>query len=237
MDEEYASEITQIAVARACLAVGFKQCEKPVLESLADIVQHYIRTLGSSAQEQAELSGRPHAGIQDVIPMLESTVRVTLHVTHIRNDVPFLLGLQRPKHVSWKELRTFAFEDVKNPTKESDKTWCQPFPFDVPNFPVASGREAASSSFSLDPSAASRDPYIPSHLPAFPPAHTLKRSSGGPKKRSADASKSGSSSDVGAGGIDSELPSRKAQRRSAAKTAQSSLAAIEDSIDSGLRNP
>lgn len=74
MDDEYASEITQIAVARACVALGFKQCEKSVIESLADIVQHYIRTLGVNAQEQTEISGRVHAGIQDIIPALTSTV-------------------------------------------------------------------------------------------------------------------------------------------------------------------
>ena len=79
MDNEYASEITQIAVARACVALGFKQCEKSAIESLADIVQHYIRTLGTNAQEQAEISGRVHAGIQDVIPILEYTVNLFFH--------------------------------------------------------------------------------------------------------------------------------------------------------------
>lgn len=74
MDDEYASEITQIAVARACVALGFKQCDKAVLESLADIAQHYIRTLGTNAQEQAEMCGRAHAGIHDMILVLDTTV-------------------------------------------------------------------------------------------------------------------------------------------------------------------
>ena len=75
MDDEYANEITKIAVARACVALGFKQCEVAVLDALSDIVQNYIRTLGANAQEQAEISGRVHVGIQDVIPVLDFTVR------------------------------------------------------------------------------------------------------------------------------------------------------------------
>lgn len=74
MDDEYANEITKLAVARACLALGFKQCEKSALDSMADILQNYMRMLGANAQEQTEISGRVHAGIQDLIPVLESTV-------------------------------------------------------------------------------------------------------------------------------------------------------------------
>jgi len=74
MDDEYANEITKLAVARACLALGFKQCERSALDSMADILQNYMRMLGANAQEQTEISGRVHAGIQDLIPVLESTV-------------------------------------------------------------------------------------------------------------------------------------------------------------------
>jgi histone H3/H4 len=76
MEDEYAIEVTKLAVARACVALGFKQCESATLDALADIVQHYIRTIGAKAQEQAEMSGRVYAGIQDVIPVLEMTVRI-----------------------------------------------------------------------------------------------------------------------------------------------------------------
>lgn len=83
MDDEYASEITKLAVARACVALGFKQCENSAIESLADILQNYIRTLGLNAQEQAEISGRAHAGIQDVIPVLEFTVSSASNITSL----------------------------------------------------------------------------------------------------------------------------------------------------------
>lgn len=124
---------------------------------------------------------------------------------------------QRPKNTNWKELRSFAFEDVKNPTMESTKKWCQPFPFDVPPFPVLSDSASGSkSALSVSDIASTKDPYIPSHLPPFPPAHTYKRSTSS-KKRNLE-------------GESSDQP-RKHSRTAAIKSAQNSLAIIEDSID------
>uniref|UniRef100_A0A7S3HA90 Transcription initiation factor TFIID subunit 8 n=1 Tax=Spumella elongata TaxID=89044 RepID=A0A7S3HA90_9STRA len=205
MDDEYANEITKLAVARACLALGFKQCERSALDSMADILQNYMRMLGANAQEQAEISGRVHAGIQDLIPVLEST---------------------RPKNTNWKELRAFAFEDVKNPTQENTTKWYQPFPFDVPSFPVATSVDAISSSSLLGESGA-KDLYIPDHLPAFPPAHTYRRSTASSKKRNVHQTKDNSEKDR-----EKEQGTHKVPRRESIKSAQSSLTAIEDSIDS-----
>lgn len=64
----------KLAIARACVALGIKQCEKSVLNSLADIMRTYIETIGRYSQEQAEISHRACPGIQDVIPVLEYTV-------------------------------------------------------------------------------------------------------------------------------------------------------------------
>lgn len=74
MDEEYANEVMKLAIARASSALGFKQCEQAALDSLADVIQNYIKTLGRHSQEQCEISDRVYAGIHDVIPILESTV-------------------------------------------------------------------------------------------------------------------------------------------------------------------
>lgn len=127
---------------------------------------------------------------------------------------------QRPKHTNWKELRAFAFEDVKNPTLENTSKWYQPFPFDVPDFPVATPQDATTANNSLVGDGGAKDPYIPDHLPAFPPAHTYKRSTSSSKKRS------------GAQAASEKQPAaRKAPRLESIKSAQSSLAAIEDSID------
>lgn len=64
----------KLAIARACVALGIKQCEKSVMNSLADIMRTYIETIGRYSQEQAEISHRACPGIQDVIPVLEYTV-------------------------------------------------------------------------------------------------------------------------------------------------------------------
>lgn len=109
---------------------------------------------------------------------------------------------------------------MKNPTQESTSKWYQPFPFDVPAFPVATPSDAAASSSSLVGEGTPKDPYIPDHLPSFPPAHTFKRSSS--KKRAFQAKD---------GEKDKERGVRKAPRLETIKSAQSSLAAIEDSID------
>jgi histone H3/H4 len=75
MDEAYALEITKLAVARAGCALGFKHIQKSAMDSLSDLVKTYIRNIASTAKDQAEMAGRAHAGIQDVIPCLEYNVR------------------------------------------------------------------------------------------------------------------------------------------------------------------
>lgn len=139
--------------------------------------------------------------------------------------------VQRPKGTSWKDLRSFAFEDVKNPTMESTTKWCQPFPFDVSNFPMQSAQSSRHTTTTLDPASNAKDPYIPSHLPAFPPAHTYKKTSGS-KKRSSKAQAASADEPE----EDEAGPARKAKRSTTIKSAQKSLSAIEDCIDAGLGN-
>ena len=78
MDDTYANEITKQAVARACIALGFKNAHKSAIDALADILQYYISTVAVNARDQAEISGRAVAGVQDVFPVLEFTVCVIL---------------------------------------------------------------------------------------------------------------------------------------------------------------
>ena len=73
-DEVYASAVSKRAVARACIALGFKQSEPSAIDSLADITHYYIQTIATAAKEYAELSSRGHIGIHDVIAAMESTV-------------------------------------------------------------------------------------------------------------------------------------------------------------------
>lgn len=76
MDDSYANEITKLAVAKVCVALGFKQIQNSALESLSDIVRHYIQTLAVSAHDHAEMGSRTVIGVQDIFQILDTTVRV-----------------------------------------------------------------------------------------------------------------------------------------------------------------
>lgn len=209
MDDAYAAEITKQAIARAAVALGFKHINKSAMDSLADVVQHYIQSIALSAKDQAETAGRPYAGIQDLIPCLE---------------------FGRPKSTQWKQLRDFAFEDVKNPTADNSTKWCQPFPTDISNFPVdmsGSTGMAEADMKSLNDGSRIRDPFIPSHLPAYPPLHTYKhtRSAAG-KKRSIGSLSSSSNNNASNASSDN-----KEKKRAGSSSAQKSLSLIEDSVD------
>lgn len=84
MEHDYAKEINKQAVARTCAALGIKQCRMECIDALADVMKHYIQTLGMATKENAELSGRAFAGIQDVMPALEHSVRISLPLLLIR---------------------------------------------------------------------------------------------------------------------------------------------------------
>jgi histone H3/H4 len=74
-DEIYSSAVMKRAVARACLAFGYKNSESYSIDALADVTREYIQAIATAAQNQAELSTRPFAGLQDVMEAVESMVR------------------------------------------------------------------------------------------------------------------------------------------------------------------
>lgn len=75
MSDEFTREIVRRTVSRACVALDYKSAHASVLESLADIVEHYVKTLGETSQENAEMAGRANPGIHDFISALESQVK------------------------------------------------------------------------------------------------------------------------------------------------------------------
>ena len=74
MAEEFSREVTRQAIARAALALDFKEADKAVLDVMAEVVHHYIETIGEATQANAEGSGRCYPGIQDAISALENKV-------------------------------------------------------------------------------------------------------------------------------------------------------------------
>ena len=131
------------------------------------------------------------------------------------------------------------FEDVQNPLLESTTKWHQPFPVEIPYYPIASTKHHSSSSQPVDPSLCVRDAFVPSHLPAYPPTHTYKKTKILPgdnavkldsKKRShRDSQHSHDGNSVVMNRGDSER--RKLLKSSNIQSVQHSLALIEDSID------
>jgi hypothetical protein len=119
-------------------------------------------------------------------------------------------------------LRAFAFSDevVHDDDGEKIAKWNQPFPFDVPKFPIDSAAEGLDDNINdlLPPSSTANDPTIPSHLPPFPHAHTYKKASSSRKR--------GLTSGEG-----ETFSSEKKTKTSTIKTARTSLAKLEASAD------
>jgi len=119
--------------------------------------------------------------------------------------------------VTYKQLRDFAFEDVKNPNITSITKWCEPFPFIIPSFPVRQRIKLETKSIDV---AHIREKNIPEHLPPFPPRHTYSRTF---KKRSLSTQEDGNKTDS----------SSRKKRISAINSIQESLSKIEDAKPKG----
>jgi histone H3/H4 len=86
MAEEFSQAITRQAIARAALALDFKEADEDALQCLAEVMQRYLETIGVAVQSSAEASGRAYPGSQDAIAALENEVCFTTHsLTHWLN--------------------------------------------------------------------------------------------------------------------------------------------------------
>ena len=74
MGDEFALEITKRAIARACGALDFKFASPSALNVLADVVRHYIQSVGENCRDHAELAGRSAPGLFDVVSALDQLV-------------------------------------------------------------------------------------------------------------------------------------------------------------------
>lgn len=209
--EEFSRKVTKQAIARTSLALGYKEAQTEVVDSLADIIRYYIEKLSSSSLEIAEGHGRAQPGIHDVIKALES-----MQSTHTRD---------------WTELAQFAFppeviggtallggDDGRDGDTENEEekdlgassssgttgskgdnkaAWRQPFPHLVPKYPVKQKAKIDSSRLlSEDGDGANARPaFVPGNLPPFPPAHTYKKD----KATKSDSGKRSSTSSAGGG--------------------------------------
>lgn len=92
----------------------------------------------------------------------------------------------------WGKLASFALDSSSNIDDGQDNgdkatKWNHKFPVDIDPFPED---EAAQSFeiFDLSEENVKRESYIPSHLPAFPPSHTIEKKGSKRKQPSAASS-------------------------------------------------
>lgn len=131
--------------------------------------------------------------------------------------------------MDWKRLRTFVFEDAAGSSlPETTTKWNQPFPLEIPFYPVEAPKDHSTSTQILDPSLCIRDAFVPSHLPLYPPTHTYRKTKIQPGDIVKVESKKRSHGD---GSSDINKERRKMLKNSSIQSVQNSLTLIEDSID------
>lgn len=73
--DDFALQCTKQAIARAGVALGFKNAQSGVLDVLSDVLRNFIEKVSSSSLKISEAHGRGQPGIQDVFQALENLVR------------------------------------------------------------------------------------------------------------------------------------------------------------------
>lgn len=74
MSEEYARELSKMAVSKAAVALGYKFAQPEAVDCLADVMRHYIEDIAKETQTSVESYGRTNPGIMDVFGVLQKPV-------------------------------------------------------------------------------------------------------------------------------------------------------------------
>lgn len=155
----FAQRVSVQAAAHVCRAVGCQRAFPSVLDTLADVIKHFVETVGTHAHRIAEHGGRQDVTVVDALAAMKQ------------------MG---PEPIDWRGLRNFAFND-------QGSSWQQPFHVDVPRLPVRKRKRQLYAAERDDEAAEPHPPHIPPFLPELPPPHTLKRTKVPAVKRSNDA--------------------------------------------------
>lgn len=205
MSEEFAKELLMYSSARAATALGYKTTSTMALETLSDVMGHFMKSVSEKMKDNSEIAGRAAPGMPDLLHALEM------------------------QNCNWRKLRDFAFE-LKDENKELNindnkrkaytQKWDQPFFIDVPTFPVR--RRQKDKSNSNDKKGREKPPsHIPSHLPSYPPRHTWAHEKTKTTKRNRDEKSN----------IDDNNDNNKRKKVIVSDSIKQSIAVIEDSID------
>ena len=74
MAEEYARELSKMAVSKTAVALGYKFAQPEAVDCLADVIRRYIEELAEETQSNVESFGRTNPGVMDALPVLENPV-------------------------------------------------------------------------------------------------------------------------------------------------------------------
>jgi histone H3/H4 len=74
MSEEYARELSKMAVSKAAVALGYKYAQPEAIDCLADVMRKYVEELAEETQSGVESYGRTNPGIMDVFSVLQKPV-------------------------------------------------------------------------------------------------------------------------------------------------------------------
>mmetsp|Transcript_2083 Transcript_2083/g.2489 ORF Transcript_2083/g.2489 Transcript_2083/m.2489 type:complete len:252 (-) Transcript_2083:54-809(-) len=143
---DFSHRVCVQAAAHICRAVGCQRAYPSVLDTIADVMKHYIGTIGTHAHAVAAHGGRSKIAATDVLAAMKQ------------------MG---PDPVDWRSLRDFALN-------EDGASWQQPFHAEIPRLPVKKRKRNYYASVE-DEEEDSRPSHIPSFLPPLPPKHSFHR--------------------------------------------------------------
>ncbi|XP_010260189.1 PREDICTED: transcription initiation factor TFIID subunit 8-like [Nelumbo nucifera] len=151
--DDFGRAIAKIAVAQICENVGFQSFQQSALESLSDVAIRYLRDLGKTAHFYANLAGRTHCNVFDVIQGLE--------------DLGSSQGFSGASDVNRCLASSGTVREISQYVSLEQEI---PFARPVPRFPVTRNRKPTPSFLQIGETPPGN--HIPPWLPAFPDPHT-----------------------------------------------------------------
>mmetsp|Transcript_31040 Transcript_31040/g.62984 ORF Transcript_31040/g.62984 Transcript_31040/m.62984 type:complete len:206 (-) Transcript_31040:290-907(-) len=156
-EPEYKNRVVVQAAATVCLAVGCSRVDEAVLDTLADVVKEYVKTIGTHANNIAEAGGRTVCTPLDALSALKQMGPKEVSIVELRR---FEKSWQQPFHAEVPQLPVKKRKRFNRGANESSSGW---------------GAQE------ID-----RPPHIPAFLPPFPPKHTYQATEAGGGRRSKD---------------------------------------------------
>lgn len=156
--DEFARAIAKIAVAQICEGEGFQTFQQSALETLSDVATRYIRDVGKTAHNYANLAGRTECNVFDIIQGLEDL-----------GSAQGFLGASDFEHC------LASSGTVRELIQYIGGAGQIPFAYALPHFPVVKDRKLTSSFFQVGEEPPAE--HIPAWLPAHPDPSTYDQSS------------------------------------------------------------